>query len=397
MSPATLGGRVIACLEARNAAEMADLIVRHGGIAYPAPCLREVHEPNAAETLRAVQLVCDKAVDTVVFLTGVGVQTIVDAASHRGCLADLVAALKQTRIAVRGPKTLNAVRRLGVGVELAAPEPFTSTSLLEAMSRDWELRNHRILVQCYGAPVPAFTGGLKQLGAEVIEVSPYRWERPLDEDSVIRMIEDLAEGWIDVLAATSAVQVDNLFDIARDRGREQELRTGLDTPRLCVAAQGIVCASAFERRGVTVNVVPPRASMGALIVALGHAFDQAPPPTVPAADCDGAGVVALLVARSAGPKEVGRAVGDLAPSVTLALLSGKNRRAERLAEDVAVRRGLAVHAIAPAGAGHHPADKLVRQADRVIVVNRDRDDPDVSTLLRLARRYAKPAHVIGPP
>jgi uroporphyrinogen-III synthase len=397
MSPATLGGRVIACLEARNAAEMADLIVRHGGIAYPAPCLREVHEPNAVETLKAVQLVCDHAVDTVVFLTGVGVQTIVDAATHLGCLTDLVAALEQTRIAVRGPKTLNAVRRLGVGVELAAPEPFTSASLLEAMSCLWELRGHRVLVQCYGAPVPAFTGGLQHLGADVIEVSPYRWERPLDEDSVVRMIEDLAEGWIDVLAATSAVQVDNLFDIARDRGREPQLRTGLDTPRLCVAAQGIVCAAAFERRGVSVNVVPPRASMGALIVALGHAFDHAPPPAAPVAACDGAGVVALLVARSAGPEQVGRAVGDLAPSVTLALLSGKNRRAERLAEDVAVQRGLAVHAIAPSGAGYHPADKLVRQADRVIVVNRDRDDPDVSTLLRLARRYAKPAYVVGPP
>jgi hypothetical protein len=83
--------------------------------------------------------------------------------------------------------------------------------------------------------------------------------------------------------------------------------------------------------------------------------------------------------------------------VTLTLLSGKHRRPERLAEDVAVQRGLAVHAIALAGAGSHPADRLVRQADRVIVVSRDRDDPEVGILLRLARRYAKPAQVIGPP
>jgi uroporphyrinogen-III synthase len=226
MSPATLGGRVIACLEARNATEMADLIVRHGGIAYPAPCLREVHEPDASETLKAVQLVCEQAVDAVVFLTGVGVQTIVDAASHLGCYAAFAAALRRTRVAVRGPKTLNAVRRLGVVADLVAPEPFTSVSLLELITREWSVQGWRVMVQCYGAPVPAFTGGLTLLGASVVEVSPYRWERPLDEDAVMRMIEDLAEGWIDVLAATSAIQIDNLFDIARDRGQEHQLRAG---------------------------------------------------------------------------------------------------------------------------------------------------------------------------
>jgi uroporphyrinogen-III synthase len=391
MSPATLGGRVIACLEARNATEMADLIVRHGGIAYPAPCLREVHEPDASETLKAVQLVCEQAVDAVVFLTGVGVQTIVDAASHMGCYAEFAAALRRTRIAVRGPKTLNAVRRLGVMADLVAPEPFTSVSLLELITREWNVQGWRVMVQCYGAPVPAFTGGLTLLGASVVEISPYRWERPLDEDAVMRMIEDLAEGWIDVLAATSAIQIDNLFDIARDRGQEHQLRAGLAVPRLCVAAQGLVCASAFERYGIPVDVVPPRASMGALVVALARTFDatSSDPISAPAPR----GVVAVLMARSARPEDVGHAVSQLPPTTTLAILSGRGRRAERLAEDVAIQRGLAVHVVSPARAGRHPADALVRQADLVLVVSRAADDPDVGPLLRLAQHYAKPAQV----
>jgi hypothetical protein len=78
------------------------------------------------------------------------------------------------------------------------------------------------------------------------------------------------------------------------------------------------------------------------------------------------------------------------------VLSGKNRRAERLAEDVAVRRGIAVHAVPPAGSGRHRADTLVRRADAVLVVSQDPDDPEVNTMLRLARRYAKPAQVKGP-
>jgi hypothetical protein len=207
------------------------------------------------------------------------------------------------------------------------------------------------------------------------------------------MIEDLADGWIDVLAATSAVQVDNLFNIARDRGRHEQLRVGLAAPRLCVAAQGIVCASAFARLGVTVDVVPPRASMGALVIALARSLQPVtpPPPTSPARDA----VVALLIARSANADNVGRVVSELPAGTTLAVLSGKNRRAERLAEDVAVRHGMAVHAIAPAGSGRHPADTLVRRADVVFVVSQHPDDPEVNTMLRRARRYAKPAQVKG--
>jgi hypothetical protein len=129
------------------------------------------------------------------------------------------------------------------------------------------------------------------------------------------MIEDLADGWIDVLAATSAVQVDNLFNIAHDRGRHEQLRVGLATPRLCVAAQGIVCASAFARLGVTVDVVPPRASMGALVVALARALEPVTP--LPVTSPAREGVVALLIARSANVEHVGRVVSELPLGTTL--------------------------------------------------------------------------------
>jgi uroporphyrinogen-III synthase len=392
MCSPSLGGRVVACLEARHSAELADLIVRHGGIAYPAPCLREVHEPDAEETRKAVRLVCDGAVDAAVFLTGVGVQTIADGARLMADYAEFVTGLQRVRIAVRGPKTLNAVRRLGVAVDVVAPEPFTSTSLVEAIPHHWDVRGLRILVQCYGAPVPAFTGRLNELGAKVTEVSPYRWERPLDEDAVIRMIEDLAEGWIDVLAATSAAQVDQLFAIARDRGHEAQLHAGLSTPRLRVAAQGVVCASAFERHGVTADVVPPRASMGALVLAVARAVQAGPCPEVSVPGRDE--TVAVLIAPTASLDGVGHAVSQLPLGTTLAVLSGKRRRAERLAEAVAVQRGLTVHALLPARAGRHPADALVRRADRVLVVSGNVQDPDVAVLLRLAQRYVKPAQVV---
>jgi uroporphyrinogen-III synthase len=394
----SLGGRVVACLEARNAAELADLVTRHGGIPYPAPCLREVHEPDAAETRRGVRLICGDTIHIAIFLTGVGVQTLVEGARHLGREPQLVAGLASKRVAARGPKTLNAIRRLGVGVDLIAPEPFTSVCLLEAIAREWDLCGQAVLVQCYGAPVPAFTDGLRRLGATVLEVSPYRWERPLDEDAVARLIEDLAAGWIDVLAVTNAAQVDHLFAIAQDRGCEADLRRGLAIQRLRIAAQGVVCASAFERHGVDVHFISPRASMGAMVVEIARQVD-AGPRVAESARRVFEEMVAICFAGAVSFEAINSVISELSADATLAVLSGKRRSAERMAEQAAVQRGLAVHTVPPAQGGRHPADTLLRRADRVIIVTGDGVHTGVGAVLQLAERYAKPARVVrtGPP
>jgi len=391
--PSSLGGRVIACLEARNAAEMADIVTRHGGITYPAPCLREVHEPDAVETRLAVDLLCSEQIHVAIFLTGVGVKTIAEGARRLGREAELLAGLVTKRVAARGPKTLNALRRLGVRVDLIAPEPFTSDCLLEAICAHWELNGQTVLVQRYGAPVPAFKSGLERLGGVVVEVSPYRWERPLDEEAVVRLIEDLAAGWIDVLAATNAAQVDNLFDIARERGYEPDLRRALGLPRLRIAAQGLVCASAFARQGVNVDVLPPRASMGALVMEIARHTSQ-PPPEPDLANIGLDGVVALIVAQDIERENITTTIGRLSGEAIVGVLAGSGRRGERLAEQVAVARGLAVHRVMPARAPRHPAEDLVRKADWVLIVVGNSAPAGLGRLLKLAERYAKQVRVV---
>jgi uroporphyrinogen-III synthase len=357
---------------------MADLVTRHGGIPYPAPCLREVHDPDAAETLRAVDLICGHSIDAVIFLTGVGVLTIVEGARRVGRDSELVDELSRTRVAVRGPKTLNALRRLGLHPDLIAPEPYTSESLLESIREHWtSLANRSVLVQLYGAPVPAFRRGLKALGADVHEVSPYRWERPLDEEAVVRLIEDLIGGWIDVLAATNAAQVDYLFEIARDAGREGELYDALSRSRVRVAAQGVVCASAFARKGIEVHCVPPRASMGAMVMELA----RAPSPATPAPVVRNPEVVALYVGRGVAAADLRRVIDELPASATLALLAGSSRLAGRYA----VERGHAVEV-------RDTLDSLIRPADRVVLVSAG---SGMGAALQLVRRYAKPAGIIS--
>ncbi|MBV9135155.1 MAG: uroporphyrinogen-III synthase [Chloroflexi bacterium] len=377
---------MIACLEARYASELADLVTRHGGITYQAPCLREVHLPDAAETRLAVDLICSQAVDVAIFLTGVGVQTMVEGARRSDREAELLDALAEVQVAARGPKAQNALRRLGVRVDLIAPEPFTSAALLERIQREWTLVGSRVLVQLYGAPVPAFTGGLRQLGAEVTEVSPYRWERPEDEEPVVRLIEDLAAGWIDVLAATSAAQVDHLFAIAQQRGHEETLRQALGRPELHVAAQGIVCASAFERRGVEVDLIPRHASMGALVVEIANTPGNCPISS--SATAPGDGTVAVVAGRDVERDCIARALAGFGPRTTVAVVAGRSP----LVQQVAIEHGLAVQCF--------PSDRtdaMIQRATSVLVLNGARRNLQAGRVLKLAGRYAKPVQIIEPP
>lgn len=389
---ANLGGRVIACLEARRATELAELVAHHRGITYPAPCLREVHEPDAAQTHRAVNLLVGKDVGAAVFLTGVGVRTIAEAANQLRKMDELRKSMPAIRVAARGPKTENALMSLGIRVDIAAPAPFTSDTLLEEIQRSWDLRGEVVLLQLYGAPVPRLASGLRQMGASVVEVSPYRWEWPADRDAVVRLIEDVREGWIDVLVATTAAQVENLFAIAKDHGSEQSLREALARPRTLVAAQGTVCARAFERQGVAVDLVPPHTSMSALLLHVAEHLET--PATLPPRQPLSSRVetVAMMPTMDILGEDLTAAIDAVPEQSRVTLLGGKAQKAQRALEEAAVRRGLAVHTLMPDTKADHASDELVRQADAVLIVTKT--GVGTRQLLQLAHRYVKPVRVI---
>jgi uroporphyrinogen-III synthase len=267
---ADLHGRVVAFLEARRAPELADLITRHHGVPLSAPCLREVHQPDAPELVVAVGQLCSDDVHIAIFLTGVGTATIFEAARRQGREPELLAALARKRVVVRGPKPVAVLRKAGVRLDLLAPPPHTTQELLAALAA-WDLRGQRVAVQLYGAPNPEFLDALTARGAEVITLSPYAWDRPVDAEPVLRLIDALRAGSVDVLAGTSASQVDNFFDIAREHGHETAVRQALQ--RIPVAAQGPVCAAAFERNGIPITITPPTGHMGALVLAIADHFE----------------------------------------------------------------------------------------------------------------------------
>jgi uroporphyrinogen-III synthase len=260
--------RVIAFLEGRRTAEMADLIQRHNGVPLAAPCLREVHSPDSPSLQHEVARVCAADLDVAIFLTGVGTSTVFDSARLMGREDDLRRRLDNATVVVRGPKPTGVLRRLGVRIDVTAPPPNTSSEVLAAVE-PLQLDGRTVAVQLYGEPNPALSQALRARGAEVIELAPYVWERPVDPAPILRLLDALDLGSVDALLITSQAQVDNLYDVARDHGRVPTLHG------VAIGAQGPVAEAALARYGLPTSFRPAHGHMGALVLAAADYFARA--------------------------------------------------------------------------------------------------------------------------
>src|ERR1700738_2090891 len=96
--------KVVAFLEGRRTTELADLIARHNGVPLAAPCLREVHRPEAPSLQAEVGRVCDANLAVAIFLTGVGTTTVFEAARRMRREDNLRSRLSNAGVVVRGAK-----------------------------------------------------------------------------------------------------------------------------------------------------------------------------------------------------------------------------------------------------------------------------------------------------
>jgi uroporphyrinogen-III synthase len=147
----------VCSFESRRGAEMAQLLVRCQAEDTVAPSLREAPlESNAAAVGLAQRLVAGEYRDgLILFLTGVGARTLLEAAATAVDRSRLVDALNGLTVVVRGPKPLPVLKEWGVHVDLRAPEPNTWREVAEVLAPERvALRGRRVIVQEYGVPSP---------------------------------------------------------------------------------------------------------------------------------------------------------------------------------------------------------------------------------------------------
>ncbi len=249
------GLRVIA-LESRRAVEMAELIRRQGGDPFVAPSMREVPLERNDETFAFAESLFAGGYDQMVFLTGVGTRALARLLATRYSETAFPEALRQIRVAARGPKPLAALREMQVPVEVTAPEPNTWRELLLALEGRL---GARIAVQEYGRSNKELLAALRTQGSEVTSVRVYQWDLPADTAPLREAARRIVAGQADVLLLTTSIQIPHLFQMAP----EADLRTALG--RMAIGSIGPTTSETLEEFGLHADLTPSHPKMGILV------------------------------------------------------------------------------------------------------------------------------------
>ena len=175
-------GMTVVAFESRMADQMSNLISRYGGTPLVAPSMREIPLENNTQALDFADQLMAGAIDILILLTGVGTRTLVEVWKTRFSMEAIKHALAKTTLLTRGPKSIAALKELGLKPNLVVPEPNTWKDVLQALDtyKPEGLAGLRIAIQEYGASNNDLTEGLGKRGAQVIRVPVYRWALPDD-------------------------------------------------------------------------------------------------------------------------------------------------------------------------------------------------------------------------
>lgn len=253
------GLRVLS-LESRRGPEMAELIRKQGGDPFVAASMREVPLEDSSAIFTFAGRLLAGEFDLVAFLTGVGTRQLLRVLATRGQDAPVIEALRNIAIAARGPKPVAALREQGLTPTVIAPEPNTWRELLQATARRPE---RRIAVQEYGRSNSELLDGWRSRGAEVTSVRVYRYDLPEDLEPLRAAARRLAEGGFDVALFTTATQMVNLAQVARDLDIEEPMLAALR--RCMVCSIGPTTTEVLEEFGVPPAMEPSHPKMGLLV------------------------------------------------------------------------------------------------------------------------------------
>ncbi len=254
----------VCSFESRRSSEMETLIRKFGAEPTVAPSMREVAlEENVIAGQFADQMIAGQ-IEILIFMTGVGAKTLLDAIASLGKLESFLTSLEKRMVIVRGPKPFALLRERKIHVNFRADEPNTWREILKLLDEESiSLAGKKVAVQEYGKPNLEFYEQLQQRGAEVIPVPVYRWEFPSDVEPLNRAIQSTIAGQFDLLLFTSANQIDNILQAAEQLG---ERENWLQAARKCVLASiGPTCSERMRELELPVHLEPSHPKMAHLV------------------------------------------------------------------------------------------------------------------------------------
>lgn len=269
MGASALRGKRIVIAGSQKTEEMGLIIEKQGGtpIVRSLQGLTIFEEELIAGPLRRF---AQDGADWVILTTGRGADSLIQASEKLGINKEVLVRLSQANIAARGYKTAAFLKRTGLKA-VVSDDDGTMDSLIGKLG-DIDFAGRRVWIQLHGEPAPELERMLTGRGAAQVEaVLPYR-HIPPEQETLELMLSELAEGSVDAVCFTTAVQVRYLFGYGQETGKEELLRSALNGPVLA-AAVGKVTAEALRTYGVERVAVPETERMGAMIVEIARRYE----------------------------------------------------------------------------------------------------------------------------
>ena len=257
-----LTGKRIAFCGARRSVELSALIEKLGAVPLSRPMMvtESLDSPNVAEALTRF---AQEGADWLVATTGMGMRAMREVAAALGVEEDSLARLSRAKLAVRGYKTVRALKEMGL-----KPDVLDDDGTLEGLRRQLEpidFTAKHVAVQLHGTRVPELTDWLAQRGASVLEIPLYQYQEP-SEDEVRRFVCELNSGEIDAAAFTSNTQVFFLFAVAEQLGLRGVLQ-GAFSDNVQAVSVGHMTTKALHDAGIEEVIAPEQERMGAMMMA----------------------------------------------------------------------------------------------------------------------------------
>ncbi|MDO3410146.1 uroporphyrinogen-III synthase [Saccharibacillus sp. CPCC 101409] len=265
-----LEGKRVAITGPRKAEELGTIVEKMGGKALVRPAQGTIFldEPELGGGISEwIRLKPEWSVLT----TGMGLEALINTAQEMGLGDAFMEAVRQSKIAARGYKTANALKKRGMA-PLVRDDDGSTEGLLRQME-EYDFAGTNVMVQLHGDHAPRLVAWLESRGANVRTVLPYRHIAP-PEEQLEQLLDDILERRVDAVTFTSAPQVRFLIGHAAKRGFEPSLRSAFEHEVVAVAV-GKVTAQSIREEGIGRVVAPQEERMGSMMVELAKYYAEA--------------------------------------------------------------------------------------------------------------------------
>ncbi|MCP3028322.1 uroporphyrinogen-III synthase [Halobacillus sp. A5] len=258
-----LTDKTVAIAADRQAESIGELVRKQGGapLSFPIQGQKVLNEKDAEADVKKL---IESHFDYVILTTGIGSKTLEEAAERLGLQKEYIQALRNTKLAVRGSKTLKWLKENELEPDIVSSDG-TMNELVEAIS-SINLEGQRFFLQQYNKEEQELLDRLNGLPIQLYESLPYHYVAPGDE--TISELRSLITGQkVDAVVFTSKTQVQNLFEENREA-----LKNGFNGKVTAVAVGSITAAELRKNEVVEHIVEPSKPKMGAMIIALTQYF-----------------------------------------------------------------------------------------------------------------------------